>query len=587
MTFQDQANKALRKPSVRVTLRLDYCDNDYGVAPCTANLPAGEQCFNTRQTCQDIPNFTPTTKDYVFYLEKEAPRPEENAFNCLKRVDLAPAKISPGKGLGSRNNVQIQFFDFADDDFFTDPYNEDRNYIATDQGTFWGKFLARNPFYQGRALIVEYGFFDDSRNLESEIYLYQIDQIKLDPKGTVTLIGKDPLSKTESFKNQAPTLSDITLVFALGTGTVVQFTVSDQPASNVISPTLGLAGFVRIDDEISEYYFQVGVSYFLFPRGQFTTDPAPHDAGTLVQPCLVYPAQSPDLVLFDLLTQYADIDPAFIDQAAWAAEVATWLSTITIFQCISEPTGVGDLIDRILKAINSELWYDPKAGQIIFKSNNPILPNQYIPQRITNDDFLQNSIKLKSEEKLRKSQIWVYTDPKSYIGDLDKAENYFNLSISADLTSEGELLYGESQVDRIFADWLTNATMGQTVAEQILQRYNRTPYELTGLLDAKDFDVSTGLHFLLDSPNLQDVDGQPAITQFQVTSADYDPTTQQVKITALQFSDLGQPILYAIVNANGVPDYTLATEEQKTRAFVADSVTKKMSDGSPPYRVVP
>jgi len=585
MTFEDQANKALRKPSVRVILRLDYCANDYGVAPCTASLPAGEQCFNTRESCQDVPNFTPTTRDYIFYLEKEAPRPEENAFNCVTRVDLAPAKISPGKGLGSRNNVQIQFNDFVDDDFFTDPYAEDRNYIATDQGTFWGKFLARNPYYQGRALFVEYGFFNDAGTLESETYLYQIDQIKLDPKGRVTLTGKDPLSKTESFKNQLPEVSNITQS-GMGTAGSELFFVSDADGFQ-FSPTLGFSGTAKVDNEIFDYTYLAAVGYQAFPRGIFGTDIEAHASGDLIQPCVKYFQESPDIVLFDLLTQFADIDPAFIDQAAWAAEVATWLDTITLTQCISEPAGVGDLIDRILKAINSELWYDPKAGQIEFKSNNPVLPTQYIPQRLTDDDFLLDSIKLKSQEKLRKSQIWVYTDPKDYLGDLDSADNYFNLSISADLTSEGELLYQESQVDRIFGDWLDTALMGQVIADQILNRYNRTPYELTAVLDAKDFEFTAGIHFLLDSRYLQGADGLPAITQFQVTSADYDPTNQQVKITALQFSDLGQPILYAIVNANGVPDYTLATDEQKTRAFVADSVTKKMSDGSPPYRVVP
>lgn len=33
------------------------CGNVYGVAPCTASGPDARRCFNTRATCQDIPNF--------------------------------------------------------------------------------------------------------------------------------------------------------------------------------------------------------------------------------------------------------------------------------------------------------------------------------------------------------------------------------------------------------------------------------------------------------------------------------------------------------------------------------------------------
>ena len=587
MTFETQASQALRQPTVTVKLFFDSCTNFFGVLPCTASAPAGKECYNTRKTCQDVPNFIYAEQIYTFVLEKEKPNPIKQAFNCLKKVDLAPAKIEPGKGLGSRNNVSIQFNDFTDDDVLTDPYQETRPYIATDTGTFFGKLLARNPYYQGRKIEVIYGFIDENGIENTETYIYQMEKLKLDRNGLVTLTGKDPLVKTEAFKNQVPELSNVTLTKTITPLFNTYFTVSDMAGLGTISPLLGGVGFIRVNDEIFGYNYIFPLGYQAFPRGLFGTTPAGHSFGDLVQPAIVYEQETPDIVLFDLLTGYAGIDPGFIDQAAWAAEVAAWLNTITLTQVISEPAGVGDIIERILKAINCELWYNPKAGKIEFKSNSPVLPSQYIPKRLSDADFMQNTIRFKSEEKLRLSQVWIYTDPKNYLGDFDEVTNYFNVAIAADLTSEGVYLYNERQVSRVFGDWLDTNAMGLTVAQNILNRYVNTPYELTAMLDAKDYNANTGIHFLLDSDKLQGVDGLPGLTQFQITSADFDPIEQTVKITALQFSDIGNPIIYGVVNANGAPDYTLATETQKARAFVADTVTEKMSDGSPSYRVVP
>ena len=38
-------------------LDLPRCANTYGVSPCTAALSGDNKCFNSRVTCQDVPNF--------------------------------------------------------------------------------------------------------------------------------------------------------------------------------------------------------------------------------------------------------------------------------------------------------------------------------------------------------------------------------------------------------------------------------------------------------------------------------------------------------------------------------------------------
>ena len=46
-----------REPVQIVEIIQPRCANTYGVAPCTASGPDARRCFNTRATCQDVPNF--------------------------------------------------------------------------------------------------------------------------------------------------------------------------------------------------------------------------------------------------------------------------------------------------------------------------------------------------------------------------------------------------------------------------------------------------------------------------------------------------------------------------------------------------
>ena len=51
------ANVSGREPVQIAEIIQPKCGNVYGVAPCTASGPDARRCFNTRATCQDIPNF--------------------------------------------------------------------------------------------------------------------------------------------------------------------------------------------------------------------------------------------------------------------------------------------------------------------------------------------------------------------------------------------------------------------------------------------------------------------------------------------------------------------------------------------------
>lgn len=186
MTFSTEAAKAARKPFVIVELDLDTCAESYGVSPCTA---AGmNKCFNTFATCDDTANFNRSIKTYSY---SDIALLGEGIPALVDSVDTAPTEISR-KGMAVRANCTVRLNDTRDNDTFTDPYLSTRNYIASDQGTYWGKWLARNVHYYRRTMRIKYGFLEEDDSLTSvETYTYLIDQITRDSRtGKVTIRGK-------------------------------------------------------------------------------------------------------------------------------------------------------------------------------------------------------------------------------------------------------------------------------------------------------------------------------------------------------------------------------------------------------------
>lgn len=70
-----------------------------------------------------------------------------------------------------------------------------------------------------------------------------------------------------------------------------------------------------------------------------------------------------------------------------------------------------------------------------------------------------------------------------------------------------------------------------------------------------------------------------------MTSQLWDPISQQIKLTLLTYdNDPTQRV--AKVNADGAPDYIAANVQERSRAYICDTVTEKMSNGDDPYLIV-
>lgn len=202
-----------------VEIDIPYCGLSYGVAPCTASIPTtgAIKCFNTRATCQDRENLDEEDVTLRFakataYLPK--------GIDCIpnvQEISFTPATISLGENLGTRATLSVTFFDEPHSDAGEgfDKYLADRDYNPWDQGTFWGKFRARQPFLRGRSIRWITGLeVQDLDAMETRHFVIESFDGPT-PDSKYTLVAKDVLKLVDGDRAMAPAASTGFLVASI------------------------------------------------------------------------------------------------------------------------------------------------------------------------------------------------------------------------------------------------------------------------------------------------------------------------------------------------------------------------------------
>lgn len=191
----------------------DTCLNTYGSAPCTAAAGTGNECYNTFATCQDKSNFTRGTVTQKFCSRGQVVPGETVRPYVSGNASITPTEIQPGKGLAMRSQTSIKLVDEPCPDHLEDPYAATRATPA--QGTFWARYLARNPNLVGRPARVRRGYVVSPFTWDTfQTELFVIDAVRgPDTDGSVTLVLSDPLKIAD--RNMLPAATDGSLVAAL------------------------------------------------------------------------------------------------------------------------------------------------------------------------------------------------------------------------------------------------------------------------------------------------------------------------------------------------------------------------------------
>lgn len=566
-----------------VEVDMPSCSLVYGNSPCTASVgvTGSTKCYNTFRTCQDPSNFDAGVKTYRFMTQNSKAPVGVNMFPCIVSVSSIPTRIDVSS-ISTRATVKVVMSDFTHHDRGVDPYVADRDFNPEQQGTFWGKFKARNFFFVGRKIRIKNGFvnpngFDTSFDADFETRHYVIESVDgVDSAGKVTFTAKDILTLSNGEKAKAPIASlgklsgDITNAVT----TIPLDTVAGYPSS----------GLIRIGDELITYSGISSLNLTGCVRGTNNTLAEEHDTDDDVQLCLQYSAENVRDIIDDLLVNYASIDPAYIDRTIWDAE--TSLDLYNLSTIISEPTGVNELLAELTQQTNSNLWWDDRLQSIRLKPISTPLSTDVV-KALNETNIIENSVKVKDDRKSRISRISIYYGMFDFTKNLDEVTNYQNKTVNIDIDSESDNEYGQVKDKVIYSRWIPSGAIANDLTSRMLIRLKDTPKEVTFEVDAVNSDISTGDIVYFSSREIQTPTGLIDTQLYIITEEQRIGYGEKSRYTASEFNtglSGVSPVAFLIAD-NAQVDYLSSSDSEKeTYGFISGN-DGLMSNGDAGYKI--
>lgn len=561
-----------------VELVQPFCTRTFGVAPCTAT---GEKCFNTRSTCKDAPNFDLGSKSLFFSRESVAARGVVGApyiIPSLVSVKTAPTRINltganpNAVGLGNRALASVTFKDHPHTDRVVDPYVDGRSYSPLERGSFWTKWIARNKYWQKTQINIYEGYAGQTlAQMVKRTYFMEGLSAQNDA-GQVTIQARDILARLEARKAQAPIASPGVLYAG------IDATQTSIEVANALEADYAAAGVIRISDEIITYTARAastnGVTFTGCTRGEFNTVADAHDVDENAQQCLYFEDERADDVLSHLLTTYGGIEASWLDTVNWASEFDNYLPFYLLTALITDPEAVVDLVSQIIVQVGLYLWWDERDRLVKMKAIRGVDAQ---PDTISAaKNILKGTFAISKKPKERASQVWVYYDQTDYIGSRTDPTSYGSSFILANLESEGENLYGEASIRKIFARWLTSGALAENTASKIITRFVDTPSECTFEMDAKDRSYWVGDTIAINHHLDVDEFGAKQTRFWTIVSAEEVMPGERVKYTAEDTTLYGK--IFRIL-AGGAADYNPAGGNPFDGCFIGDA-DGLLSDGT-------
>lgn len=512
-----------------VEIDFPRCLLTYGNAPCAAALgvTGAIKCFNTARTCQDRTNYDEGTET-IRFIDASSDPDDYDAIPSLQSISITPAIIEPGLSLGQRETAQVVFRDHRDSDVLTDPYYAERSYDPFDLGTFWGKIRARLPSLRGATMRIYRGENgDDLADMDS--WTYVIETAQGPAGGRFTIKAKDPLKFLDGDRAQAPAVTPGILADA----------IDDQDGPVNLSPSgvgdayYPTSGYVAIGGSEICSFTRVG-DVMTLTRGQEGTDAQDHDQFEGVQLVLVYSGESPADIVYDLLTEYTDINPLWIPISDWQNEMSLYINRLYSAK-IAEPTPVKKLINELIEQVGLVMWADLKAERINMTALRPVPATASL---YTEDRILNGSFSTKEQLEKRVSQVWTYIGLRNPLADLTDRSNYQSVVVSLDETGADEEYGNLPAIKKVFSRWITttNRSAASRLNSLLLSRYRDPPRRIGYSLFRSDAPPGLGRGAQVNHFDLQGATGQSENVSTQVVSLEATDDRFEIMAEELDFS---------------------------------------------------
>jgi len=497
-------------------------------SPPTTVLGGPNKCFNTRFTCQDSANYNPGTLTLRFAMGQRDLLQYGYVIPSLVSVRTTPSQINLAamdsniSALGQREVVTLRFDDHLHSDMLVDKYRLERKnglasasgspgdaYDPYARGTFWGKWLARNPYFSGYVCRLREGFLGDALE-DMRIRYYVIDRIDGPSEGQITLVAKDIFSKIETRKSVAPIASQGELLadISAGAGTA---TLSPSGIGALEYPA---SGHVAIGDECLAFT-RSGDVLTLTERGSLNTAAAEHKQEDLVQLVLSYVAQLSHDIVYDLLTTYSAVPAANIPKTTW--DVLSADITTLFTGRIVTPTPVSVLVGELCEQAGFTIWPDVSTNEIRYAALRPSAASVTVDDRAWIKD---GSLSIKRQIERRVSQCWVYYGQVNPTKDIEDRQNFRSRLVVEDADAEDSTQYGVPSIREVFSRWIPQfgRQAATDLGERIISMFRDPPLESRFDIHAsRDGDLDIAAPFSLQVAELQDASGaELAVTHVPV-----------------------------------------------------------------------
>ncbi len=469
------------------------CPLVYSEAPCTASLgtTGNKKCFNTRATCQDKANYrvvagSPDVDNFLtlrFSRNQQGLMAYGPLIPSLEDVTTTPGSLNlaamdrDSDAMGNREVLTLVFNDHKHSDNLVDPYRLERNietgspnigtYDPYESGTFWGKWLARNPFKSAYRCRIYEGFVGDAV-ADMRVRNYVIDSVDGPNDGQVTITCIDLFTLIDREKAVAP-------VASLGE---LDANITDVATSATLTPAgignleYAAAGILAIGDELMD--FTRSSDALTLTRGQYNTTAEAHEQEDLVQTVLEYDAQAVVDVVHDLLLNFTTLTTDELPKTDWDIEAADLPEVYTARIATSVP--VIDLVGELAEQAGFTLWPDVATGTIKFSA----LRAKANLATVTDNEWIKDeSLNIIDQADRRASQVWVYYSQINATLDLDRKQNFRSRVVTPDLNAEGEFEYGVPAIKEIFSRWIPQfgRTLATDTGERLLNMFRDPPKE--------------------------------------------------------------------------------------------------------------
>lgn len=489
-------------------------------------LDGDAKCFNTLATCQDQDNFNEGTLTLRFALgQSELVR----YYGFVRPSLITPPDTTPGTinlggmdqsaaALGQRESVTLRFSDHLDSDLLVDKYRLGRQtgdaligspsegYDPYTRGTFWGRWIARNPYYIGYPLRIYEGFV--GQDLEDmRVRHYVIDKITGPNDGLVTIVAKDAFALVELSKAVVPAASQGELDAAL-TINAMSFTLSPAGIGN---EEYDASGYLAIGDEIVAYT-RSGDAVTISERGALGTEPSTHDAQDLVQQVAVLSSNLAQEHIYTLLTAHTALGSSRIDKPDW--DVITAAVDRLYATYVAKPTPVEQLIGELEVVAGLTVWPNVSTGMIEIA----VLRAGASVATVSDEEWIRgDEVEIDPLVDKRASQVHVYYGQKNPLVDLKDKRNFHSRFIPA-LPNN----YTTESLREVFSRWIPQFARehAEECAERLTAMFRDPPKQATFTIHAsRDGELDYAQYFHMSTSELQDETGaRDELTSFAVVS---------------------------------------------------------------------